>query len=130
MFFRDLQNVCVPKNVSGSTKAVKYHLTRRILIQHLSRSKLDFEVLELDSFESEECKDYISSHAVHFFLCDDGTASSPEQAASLQHLMWKIVASGRHTAIINTTTWRSSKVSISYRCYNKCANTNRCSCHY
>ncbi|KAM0200221.1 hypothetical protein ACHAPI_002645 [Fusarium lateritium] len=110
IFFRDLQGVCVPKNVISSTKAVKYHLTRRILIQHLSRSKLDFEVLELDSFESEECKNYMSSHAVHFILCDDGTASSPEQAAGLQYLIWKIIASGRHTAIINTTTWRSSKV--------------------
>ncbi|KAM0344559.1 hypothetical protein ACHAPU_007333 [Fusarium lateritium] len=110
IFFRDLHDTCVAKEVVGSTKAAKYYLTRRILIQHLSRSKLDFDILELDSFESEECNNYFSSHAVHFMLCDDGRDSSPAQAVRLQHLIWKIVASGRHTAVINTIVWRSSKV--------------------
>ncbi|KAF4993838.1 hypothetical protein FGRMN_6204 [Fusarium graminum] len=54
VFFRDLRDTCVAKEVIGSAKAAKYYLTRRILIQHLSRSKLDFDILEIGSFESQE----------------------------------------------------------------------------
>ncbi|RGP64986.1 dead deah box helicase [Fusarium longipes] len=91
----------------------KYRLTRRIIIQHFIQSNLDFRVLEFDSFDSDECKIYLSGHAVHFMLCDDGRTSSMDQAIYLHHLIRKVIAGGRHVAIINSITWRSSKVFIS-----------------
>ncbi|KAF4957474.1 hypothetical protein FSARC_11310 [Fusarium sarcochroum] len=110
VFFRDLEDLCVPKEVVGSPKVAKYHLTRRVLIHHLTKSNLDFQILELDSFESEECKNYLSSHAVHFMLCDDGRDDDTEKAIRLQHLIWKVISSGRNAALINSIAWRSSKV--------------------
>ncbi|KAJ4265390.1 hypothetical protein NW762_004678 [Fusarium torreyae] len=110
VFFRDLEDLCVPKEVVGSTKAAKYYLTRRILIHHLVKSKLDFQILELDSFDSEECQSYLSSHAVHFMLCDDGRTGDTEQAIRLQHLIWKVITSGRNAALINSIACKSSKV--------------------
>ncbi|KAL3608254.1 hypothetical protein FPOAC2_03248 [Fusarium poae] len=110
LFFRDHENLCVPQHAVGSTKGAKHRLTRRILIQHFIKSNLDFRILEFDSFESNECKSYLSSHGVHFMLCDDGRDGTTDQATHLQYLIWKVMASGRHVAIINSITWKSSKV--------------------
>ncbi|KAF9767376.1 hypothetical protein IL306_000075 [Fusarium sp. DS 682] len=104
IFFRDLKNICAPRI------SVKYDLTRRILIQHLAKSDLDFCTIEFDSVESKKCMHYMSGHAVHFMLCDDGRDGSPEQAIRLQHLIRKVITSGKHAALINSVTWRSSKV--------------------
>ncbi|RSL77409.1 hypothetical protein CEP52_017720, partial [Fusarium oligoseptatum] len=59
VFFQDLEDICVPDGATGSNYASKYLLARRILIQHLSRSDIDIKVLELGSFESGECSDYL-----------------------------------------------------------------------
>jgi hypothetical protein len=112
LFFEDHENLCVAKEAVGSTRGTKHRLTRRILIQHFTKSNLDFKVLEFKSFESDECRNYLSSNAVHFVLCDDGRDSSADQAIHLQHLIWKVMTSGIHIAIINSVTWRSSKVSF------------------
>ncbi|GKU07020.1 dead deah box helicase [Fusarium langsethiae] len=113
LFFRDHENLCVPQQAVSSTKGAKYRLTRRILIQHFIKSNLDFRILEFASFESSECKNYLSGHGVHFVLCDDGRTSSIDQATHLQHLLYKVLTSGRHVANINSITWKSSKVFMS-----------------
>ncbi|KAM0491235.1 hypothetical protein ACHAP8_010809 [Fusarium lateritium] len=113
LFFRDHENLCVPQQAVSSTKGAKHRLTRRILIQHFIKSNLDFRIIEFDSLESNECQNYLSAHGVHFILCDDGRASTTDQATHLQYLIWKVMASGRHVAIINSITWKSSKVFMS-----------------
>lgn len=111
LFFENHENLCVAKEAVGSTRGTKHRLTRRILIQHFTKSNLDFKVLEFKSFESDECRNYLSSNAVHFVLCDDGRDSSADQAIHLQYLIRNVITSGIHIAIINSITWRSSKVS-------------------
>ncbi|QPC77480.1 hypothetical protein HYE68_008232 [Fusarium pseudograminearum] len=113
LFFRDHENICVSQQAVGSTKGAKYRLTRRILIQHFIKSNLDFRILEFDSFKSNECKNYLSGHGVHFMLCDDGRAANVDQATHLQHLIMEVMESGRHVGIMNSITWRSSKVFMS-----------------
>ncbi|KAF4466491.1 dead deah box helicase [Fusarium albosuccineum] len=107
VFFRDLGDVCVPPS---SKHPYKFNLTRRIFIQHLTRSVVGFKILEFDSFESDECKTYLASNAIHFVLCDEGGGASLEQTVRLRHVIWKVVNSGRNVAIINSIAWRSSKV--------------------
>ncbi|RTE69648.1 hypothetical protein BHE90_015969 [Fusarium euwallaceae] len=110
IFFQDMEDICVPNGVTGSNHASKYLLARRIIIQHLNRSDIDFKVLELGSFESGECKNYLASNAIHFMLCDEGRGDSREQTIRLRHLIWKILYSGRNVAVINSIIWESSKV--------------------
>ncbi|CEF75396.1 hypothetical protein FGSG_10059 [Fusarium graminearum PH-1] len=110
LFFRDHENICVSQQAAGSTKGAKYRLTRRILIQHFIKSNVDFRIFEFDSFRSNECKNYLSGHGVHFMLCDDGRAANVDQATQLQHLIREVMESGRHVGIINSIAWRSSKV--------------------
>ncbi|KAJ4309438.1 hypothetical protein N0V84_011507 [Fusarium piperis] len=112
VFFQDLEDVCVPDGVRGSNHASKYLLARRILIQHLDRSDIDIKVLELSSFESDECNDYLASNAIHFMLCDEGRGDSREQTIRLRHLIWKILDSGRNVAVINSIVLKSSKGSL------------------
>jgi hypothetical protein len=111
VFFRDLEDVSASHGSAGSKYPYKFKLTRRILIQHLTRSIVDFKVLEFDSFESQERKTYLASNAIHFMLCDEGSEVDQEQTVRLRHLIWKVVSSGRNVAIINLISWRSSKVS-------------------
>ncbi|KAF4458030.1 hypothetical protein F53441_184 [Fusarium austroafricanum] len=110
IFFRDLEDICVPRKAIGWTKAAKFYLTRRVLIRHLVESNLDFQVIEFDSFDSGECNTYQSSQAVHFILCDDDRGGGPEEAICLQHLSRKAISSGKHAALINSISWRSSKI--------------------
>lgn len=114
VFFQDLEDICVPDGARGSNYASKYLLARRILIQHLSRSDIDIKVLELGSFESGECRDYLASNAIHFMLCDEGRGDSREQTIRLRHLILKILDSGRNVAVINSIVWKSSKVRFSF----------------
>jgi hypothetical protein len=62
-------------------------------------------------------------------LCDDGRAGSTDQATHLQNLIWKTMASGRHVAIINSITWRSSKVRLFLSHHAELTNPYRSSCH-
>ncbi|RSL40666.1 hypothetical protein CEP54_016052 [Fusarium duplospermum] len=110
IFFRDMEDICVPNGVTASNHVSKYLLTRRIIIQHLNRSDINFKVLELGSFESGGCKNYLASNAIHFMLCDEGRGDSREQTIRLRHLIWKILYSGRNVAVINSIIWKSSKV--------------------
>ncbi|KAF5637108.1 dead deah box helicase [Fusarium sp. NRRL 52700] len=113
VFFRDLENVCAAQDSAGSKHPYKFNLARRILIQHLTRSIADFKVLEFDSFESQECRKYLANNAIHFILCDDGRGVGLEHTVRLQHLIWKVINSGRNVAIINSISWRSSKIFMS-----------------
>ncbi|KAI3574038.1 hypothetical protein IWW34DRAFT_823643 [Fusarium oxysporum f. sp. albedinis] len=110
VFFRDFENVCASQDSAGSKHPYKFKLARRILIQHLTRSIVDFKILEFDSFESQECRTYLANNAIHFILCDDGRGVGLEQTVRLRHLIWKVVNSGRNVAIINSISWRSSKI--------------------
>ncbi|KAH6977816.1 hypothetical protein EDB82DRAFT_567453 [Fusarium venenatum] len=110
VFFRDLEDISPSHGSAGSKYPYKFRLTRRILIQHLTRSIVDFKILEFDSFESQECRTYLASNAIHFMLCDEGSEVDLEQTVRLRHLIWKVVSSGRNVAIINSISWRSSKV--------------------
>ncbi|KAI8404405.1 hypothetical protein FOFC_15900 [Fusarium oxysporum] len=110
IFFRDFENVCASEDSAGSKHPYKFKLARRILIQHLTRSTVDFKILEFDSFESQECRTYLANNAIHFILCDDGRGVGLEQTVRLRHLIWKVVSSGRNVAIINSISWRSSKI--------------------
>lgn len=110
IFFRGFENVCASEDSAGWKHPFKFKLARRILIQHLTRSIVDFKILEFDSFESQECRTYLANNAIHFILCDDGRGVGLEQTVRLQHLIWKVVNSGRNVAIINSILWRSSKV--------------------
>jgi hypothetical protein len=62
-------------------------------------------------------------------LCDDGRASSIDQAIHLQNLIWKAIASGRHVAIINSITWGSSKVRLFINHHDELTDPYRCLCH-
>ncbi|KAF5608666.1 dead deah box helicase [Fusarium pseudoanthophilum] len=110
VFFRDFENVCTSQGSAGSKHPYKFKLARRILIQHLTRGVVDFKILEFDSFESQECRMYLANNAIHFMLCDDGRGTSLDQSVRLQHLIWKVISSGRNVAIINSISWKSSKV--------------------
>ncbi|KAF5708097.1 dead deah box helicase [Fusarium mundagurra] len=110
VFFRDYENVCASQGGAGSKHPYKFKLTRRILIQHLTRSIVDFKILEFDSFESQECRMYLANNAIHFILCDDGRESNLDQSIRLRHLIWKVISSGRNVAIINSISWKSSKI--------------------
>ncbi|KAG6978564.1 putative helicase [Fusarium oxysporum f. sp. conglutinans] len=110
VFFRGFENVCASEDSAGWKHPFKFKLARRILIQHLTRSIVDFKILEFDSFESQECTTYLTNNAIHFILCDDGRGVGLEQTVRLQHLIWKVVNSGRNVAIINSILWRSSKI--------------------
>ncbi|GKU11602.1 unnamed protein product, partial [Fusarium langsethiae] len=74
------------------------------------RSIVDFKILEFDSFESQECRMYLANNAIHFILCDDGRGVSIDQSVRFQHLIWKVISSGRNVAIINSISWKSSKI--------------------
>ncbi|KAF4979437.1 hypothetical protein FZEAL_4361 [Fusarium zealandicum] len=110
IFFRDLEHLCVPRGVSGENQISKYLLARRILIEHLSRSDLGFQILEFDSFESDECQSYLASHAIHFMLCDDGASGEQDEEVRLRHLIWQVMKSGKNVAVINSVAWKSSKI--------------------
>ncbi|EXL39954.1 hypothetical protein FOCG_17456 [Fusarium oxysporum f. sp. radicis-lycopersici 26381] len=110
VFFRDLENVSASQGSAGSKYPYKFKLARRILIEHLTRSIVDFKIFEFDSFESRECRTYLASNATHFMLCDEGRGVDLEQTVRLRHLIWKVVSSGRNVAIINSISWRSSKI--------------------
>ncbi|KAF4946587.1 hypothetical protein FGADI_11066 [Fusarium gaditjirri] len=110
VFFRDFENVCASHGSAGSNHSYKFKLTRRILIQHLARSIVDFKILEFDSFESQECRMYLTNNAIHFILCDDGRGASLDQSVRFQYLIWKAISSGRNVAIINSISWKSSKI--------------------
>lgn len=130
LFFRDHENICVSQQAAGSTKGAKYRLTRRILIQHFIKSNVDFRIFEFDSFRSNECKNYLSGHGVHFMLCDDGRAANVDQATQLQHLIREVMESGRHVGIINSIAWRSSKVRLFPSYHDELTNPYRCLCYY
>ncbi|SCO58594.1 related to SKI2-antiviral protein and putative helicase [Fusarium fujikuroi] len=110
VFFRDFENVCAYEGSAGSKYPYKFKLTRRILIQHLTRGIADFKILEFDSFDSQECRMYLANNAIHFMLCDDGRGASLDQSVRLQHLIWKVISSGRNVALINSISWKSSKI--------------------
>ncbi|KAF5966917.1 dead deah box helicase [Fusarium coicis] len=110
VFFRDFEDVCASQGSAGWKHPYKFKLTRRILIQHLTRSVFDFKILEFDSFESQESRMYLTNNAIHFILCDDGRGASLDQSVRLRHLIWKVISSGRNVAIINSISWKSSKV--------------------
>ncbi|RBQ87200.1 hypothetical protein FVER53263_20734 [Fusarium verticillioides] len=110
VFFRDFEDVCASQGSAGWKHPYKFKLTRRILIQHLTRGVVDFKILEFDSFESQECRMYLANNAIHFILCDDGRGASLDQSVRLRHLIWKVISSGRNVAIINSISWKSSKV--------------------
>ncbi|KAF5638945.1 dead deah box helicase [Fusarium tjaetaba] len=110
VFFRDSEDVYASQGSAGSKHPYKFKLTRRILIQHLTRDVVDFKILEFDSFQSQECRMYLANNAIHFMLCDDGRGASLDQSIRLQHLIWKVISSGRNVAIINSISWKSSKV--------------------
>ncbi|QGJ02308.1 hypothetical protein CEK26_003752 [Fusarium fujikuroi] len=110
VFFRDFENVCASEGSAGSKHPYKFKLTRRILIQHLTRGIADFKILEFDSFDSQECRMYLANNAIHFMLCDDGRGASLDQSVRLQHLIWKVISSGRNVALINSISWKSSKI--------------------
>lgn len=112
VFFRDFENVCASEGSAGSKHPYKFKLARRILIQHLTRGIADFKILEFDSFDSQECRMYLANNAIHFMLCDDGRGASLDQSVRLQHLIWKVISSGRNVALINSISWKSSKVSL------------------
>ncbi|RGP77383.1 dead deah box helicase [Fusarium longipes] len=110
VFFRDSENVCPFRDSAGSKHPFKFKLARRILIQHLTRSIVDFKIMEFDSFASQECRTYLANNAIHFILCDDGREAGLEQTIRLRYLIWKIVRNGKNVAIINSISWKSSKI--------------------
>ncbi|KAM5352390.1 hypothetical protein ACJ41O_005113 [Fusarium nematophilum] len=111
IFFRDLENACVPEGVYW-TREDKSHLTRRILIQHLTRSDLDFNVLEFDSFDSNDCRVYLATHPIHFMLCHEAEGGWAKEAIPLRYLIWRLIDSGRSVGLINSIAWKSSKVFV------------------
>ncbi|KPM36666.1 putative helicase [Neonectria ditissima] len=111
LFFRDLDEVCVLEG-AATADAYKYHLFRAVVIQHLSRSNIRSEVHEFDAFESDDFKDYLSSHTLHFVLCDEGDGDEGPKAIQLRHLIWKLSNSGRHVGLVNHITWQTSKVFV------------------
>ncbi|KAF7555852.1 hypothetical protein G7046_g6455 [Stylonectria norvegica] len=111
-FFRDLRDVCVPTGTADED-AYKYYLARTIIIRHLERAVDDSQVLEFDSYESEACQKYLSDYAIHFVLCHEGEGDDDgPHMVQLRHLIWKCVDGGNNVAIINSMTWKSSKVFV------------------
>ncbi|KAF7550986.1 hypothetical protein G7Z17_g5343 [Cylindrodendrum hubeiense] len=111
VFFRDLDGVCVPEGETAAD-AYKYHLTRAVLIQHLARSDTRAGIHEFDSFESEACNEYLSTHSLHFILCHEGDKHEGSKTIQLRHLIWKFANSGMQVAIINSITWQTSKALV------------------
>ncbi|KAG5810187.1 hypothetical protein H9Q74_014075 [Fusarium xylarioides] len=83
VFFHDSEDVYASQGSAGSKHPYKFKLTRRILIQHLTRGVVDFKILEFDSFESQECRMYLANNAIHFILCDNGRGASLDQSVRL-----------------------------------------------
>lgn len=112
IFFETLKETCVPGEVK-SENGYKYLLTRKILILHLARLASNNQVLEFDSFDSEACQTYFTKNAVHFVFCNEGEGDDEGPlVVQLCLLIRKLINHGTNVAIINSTTWKSSKVCV------------------
>ena len=115
IFFSDLKHLCAPEDCSTSN-AYKYQLARSVLIRHLSNQVSDSsdnfrpEVLEFESPEDSDFTEYLRTHAIQFFFCNEGEDSNHDDTVILRHLIYQLISWGKNVALINSVEWKSSKV--------------------
>ncbi|EGR47843.1 uncharacterized protein TRIREDRAFT_63756, partial [Trichoderma reesei QM6a] len=114
VFFRDLRNLCVP-HLSGFE--YKYQYARTVIIKHLQRHAEEnarngarAAVLEFESVDCREFREYLEGLPIHFVLCHDGVESEDvKDTIVFRNLICSFMRRGKNVAIINALEWKSSK---------------------
>jgi len=119
LWFSDEADICIPAQLQESSSLVsKYHLTREVLIQHLSRpfNFGDGHSTSLShlfpGLESNSFRRYLEGNRLRFFLGSGAHTGSGSKLGCETPLgiLYRVASAGYHVAVIEEIEFKSSKV--------------------